>query len=44
MQPTSWNPPVDLSTAEAAIIKRIKRAKLFVFLRKHRHEVFAEAF
>ena len=25
-------------------MKRIKRAKLFVFLRKHRHELFTEAF
>jgi transposase len=32
------------STAEQAIIKRIRRAKLFVFLRLHRHALFAEAF
>lgn len=44
MQPAYWNPSVDLSTPEQAIIKRIKRAKLFVFLRKHRHEVFTQAF
>ncbi len=44
MQPTYWNPPVDVSSVEEAIMKRIKRAKLFVFLRKHRHEVFTQAF
>jgi len=30
--------------AEQAIIKRIRRAKLFVFLRQHRHELCADAF
>ena len=32
------------AATEQAIIKRIRRAKLFVFLRQHRHEVFDEAF
>ncbi len=44
MQPRYWKPPVELTSPEEAIIKRIKRAKLFVFLREHRHEVFTEAF
>jgi hypothetical protein len=44
MRPPLWHPPVELSTAEQAIIKRIRRAKLFVFLRQHRHALFAEAF
>src|SRR5919109_289006 len=44
MQPRYWNPPVDLSSTEQAIIKRIKRAKLFVFLRRHRHDMFTQAF
>src|SRR4030095_6465001 len=44
MRPPLWYPPVELSTAEQAIIKRIRRAKLFVFLRQHRHALFAEAF
>src|SRR5438132_378301 len=44
MRPSLWQPPVDLSPTEQAIIKRIKRAKLFVFLREHRHELFDEAF
>jgi Transposase DDE domain/Transposase domain (DUF772) len=44
MQPFLWQPPVDLSQTEQAIIKRVKRAKLFVFLREHRHELFNAAF
>ena len=44
MRPPLWHPPVDLSTAEHAIIKRIRRAKLFVFLRQHRHTLFADPF
>ncbi len=33
MRPPLWHPPVELSDAEASIVKRIKRAKLFTFLR-----------
>src|SRR5919108_5664617 len=44
MRPPLWHPPVELSTAEHAIIKRIRRAKLFVFLRQHRHTLFADPF
>ena len=44
MRPPLWHPLVELSTAEHAIIKRIRRAKLFVFLRQHRHELFTDAF
>jgi hypothetical protein len=44
MRPPLWHPPIELSTGEQAIIKRIRRAKLFVFLRQHRHELFVEAF
>src|SRR4029453_4649384 len=44
MRPSLWHPPIELSTAEHAIIKRIRRAKLFVFLRQHRHALFADAF
>ena len=44
MRPASWHPPVPLSPAEQAIIKRIRRAKLFIFLRAWRHELFSEAF
>jgi len=44
MRPSLWYPPVELSTAEHAIIKRSRWAKLFVFLRLHRHALFADAF
>jgi hypothetical protein len=44
MQPSLWQPPIDLSPSEQAISKRIKRAKLFIFLREHRHELFDAAF
>jgi hypothetical protein len=44
MRPPLWHPPIELSTAEQAIIKRIRRAKLFVFLRQHRHELFCDTF
>src|SRR5438094_10399846 len=44
MQPEKWKPPVELSGQEEQIVKRIRKAKLFVFLRKHRHELFHEAF
>jgi hypothetical protein len=44
MQPSLWQPPIDPSPTEQAIMKRIKRAKLFMCLRKHRHELFTEAF
>src|SRR5262245_6273843 len=42
MRPERWQPPVELSAAEQAIVKRIRRAKLFIFLRWHRHELFDE--
>ena len=44
MRPEYWQPPTELSPAEAFVMKRIKRAKLFVFLRQIRHELFDAAF
>src|SRR4051812_44638468 len=44
MRPSLWQPPLEPSPAEQAILKRIRRAKLFVFLRHHRHALFSEAF
>ena len=44
MRPPLWHPPIALSTAEHALIKRMRRAKLFVFLRQHRHTLFADPF
>jgi len=44
MRPSVWHPPVESSCVEQTIIQRIKRAKLFVFLRHRRHELFDDAF
>ncbi|HTQ94272.1 MAG TPA: IS1182 family transposase [Streptosporangiaceae bacterium] len=44
MRPVVWRPPVEPSPAEQAVIKAVRRAKLFVFLRQHRHELFDEQF
>ncbi len=44
MRPGMWSPPVDLSAAEQAVVRAVRRAKLFVFLRQHRHELFDEGF
>jgi hypothetical protein len=44
MQPSLWQPPVELSMQEEQIVKRIRKAKLFVFLRYHRHELLDETF
>ena len=44
MRPVMWRPPVEPSPAERAVIKAVRRAKLFVFLREHRHELFDEQF
>lgn len=44
MRPSAWQPPIALSAAEAAIVRRIRRAKLFVFLRTIRHDLFDDAF
>jgi transposase len=35
---------VETSAAEEKIIKRIRRAKLFIFLRRHRHQLFTPEF
>jgi len=44
MRPELWQPPVECSPAEQKIITRIRRAKLFVFLRQSRHEIFDAVF
>ena len=44
MRPQPWQPPVEPSAAEQAVLRRIKRAKLFVFLRQQRHVLFDAAF
>jgi len=44
MQPAMWKPSVALSQQEEQIVHKIRKAKLFVFLRQHRHELFDETF
>ena len=44
MRPPLWHPPIELSETEALIIKRIKRAKLFTFLRLNRSFIFNDEF
>lgn len=40
-----WNPPVEPSPKEEKLLKRVRRhRKLFGFLRRHRHEIFDDAF
>ena len=44
VRPVVWRPPAEPAPAELAVIKAVRRAKLFVFLRLHRHELFDEQF
>jgi Transposase DDE domain/Transposase domain (DUF772) len=44
VRPMVWRPPAEPSPAERAVIKAVRRAKLFVFLRLHRGELFDEEF
>ncbi len=44
MRPVVWRPAVEPSPAEQAVIRAVRRARLFVFLREHRHELFDEEF
>ena len=42
MRPQNWAPPIELSEAEAKIMAKIRKAKLFIWLRKNRHHLFDE--
>jgi lambda repressor-like predicted transcriptional regulator len=44
VRPVVWRPPAEPSPVEQAVIKAVRRARLFVFLRLHRHELFDEDF
>jgi hypothetical protein len=44
MRPPLWHPPIELSDPESLIIKRIKIAKLFTFLRLNRSLIFNNEF
>src|SRR5260370_35069703 len=42
--PLYWSPPVELSSEEEWLLSHCKKAKLFVFLRQHRHALFTDEF
>ncbi len=44
MRPPTWNPPRELSPTEQIVAQRIRKAKLFLFLRQIRHLLFDEQF
>jgi transposase len=44
MRPVPWQPAEALAPAEQAVLRRIRRAKLFVFLRLQRHALVDRAF
>ncbi len=44
MRPEIWNPPIELSAKEEKVAKRVRKAKLFVFLRQIRHQLFDDEF
>ena len=44
MRPPTWNPAIELSATEQIVAKRIRKAKLFLFLRQIRHSLFDEPF
>jgi hypothetical protein len=44
VRPPVWRPPVAPSPAEQRVLRLVRRAKLFVWLRAHRHELFDDDF
>jgi hypothetical protein len=44
MRPPLWRPPVEPLPAEQRVMRLVRRAKLFVWLRTYRHELFDEDF
>jgi Transposase DDE domain/Transposase domain (DUF772) len=44
MRPLLWHPPLACSPAEEAVVRRIRRAKLFVFLREWRQRLFDDPY
>jgi hypothetical protein len=44
IRPPTWNPLIELSPSEQNVAKRIRKAKLFLFLRNIRHQLFDEEF
>jgi hypothetical protein len=37
-----WQPPVECARLEVVVMQRVKRARLFVWLRQHRHQLLDE--
>lgn len=44
MRPAPWHPPIAWSAAEESVGRKVRRAKLFPFLRRIRHELLDDAF
>lgn len=44
VRPHLWHPPTELSPLEKKVVSRILSAKLFIFLRDCRHELFDDEF
>jgi len=44
VRPPHWHPPIELSPLEKKVVSRIRGAKLFIFLRQVRHELFDAQF
>jgi hypothetical protein len=44
MRPPVWNPPIELSAKDQKVVSRIRKAKLFIFLRQERHQLFDQHF
>lgn len=44
MKPAPWKLPVELSPREVRLVKLLKQRTLYGFLRKHRHQLFDDAF
>jgi Transposase domain (DUF772) len=44
MRPPIWNPPIELSASEQKVAQGIRKAKMFLFLRQIRHELFEPEF
>ncbi len=39
-----WSPPIETSAAEERILGRCAKRKIFIFLRRHRHQLFDAEF
>jgi hypothetical protein len=44
VRPGVWRPPAELTAGEQAVVAMVRRGRLFVWLRRWRHELLDEAF